>query len=83
MLTLKPTDWPSSETISTGLLVAEVAELLRRAGEVDDDEDRRYSKDKCGDELPEELTFRESRLRKIRECQDGAGGRGPGRGEAG
>ena len=52
-----------------GQLAAEVAELLRRAGEVDDDEDRRYGKDKRGDELPEELAFRESRLRKIREAK--------------
>ena len=42
-------------------LSAEVAELLRKAGEVDDDEDRRYGKDKRGDELPGELAFRESR----------------------
>ena len=52
-----------------GQLAAEVAELLRRAGEVDDDEDRRYGKDKRGDELPEELAFRESRLRRIREAK--------------
>ena len=50
-------------------LAAEVAELLRRAGEVDDEEDRRYGKDKRGDELPEELAFRESRLRRIREAK--------------
>ena len=48
---------------------AQVAELLQRAGEVDDEEDRRYGKDKRGDELPEELAFRESRLRKIREAK--------------
>ena len=36
---------------------------------MDDDEDRRYGKDKRGDELPEELAFRESRLRKIREAK--------------
>ena len=50
-------------------LKAEVAELLRKAGEVDDDEDHRYGRDKRGDELPEELAFRESRLRKIREAR--------------
>ncbi len=50
-------------------LAAEVDELLRRAGEVDDEEDRRYGRDKRGDELPEELAFRESRLRKIREAK--------------
>ena len=50
-------------------LKAEVAELLRRAEETDAEEDRRYGKDKRGDELPEELAFRESRLRKIREAK--------------
>ena len=49
-------------------LASEVAELLRRAQEVDDEEDRRYGKDKRGDELPEELAFREGRLEKIREA---------------
>ena len=50
-------------------LQAEVDELLRQAQEVDEEEDRRYGKDKRGDELPEELAFRESRLRKIREAK--------------
>ena len=49
-------------------LAAEVAELLRQAREVDEEEDRRYGKDKRGDELPEELAFREGRLEKIREA---------------
>ena len=49
-------------------LESEVAELLRRAQEVDEEEDRRYGRDKRGDELPEELAFRESRLRRIREA---------------
>ena len=49
-------------------LAAEVAELLRRAQEVDDDEDRRYGQGKRGDELPQELAFREGRLEKIREA---------------
>ena len=49
-------------------LESEVAELLRRAEEVDEEEDRRYGRDKRGDELPEELAFRESRLRRIREA---------------
>ena len=51
-----------------GQLAAEVVELLRKAQEVDE-EDRRYGKDRRGDELPEELTFREGRLRKIREAK--------------
>ena len=50
-------------------LAAEVAELLRQAEEVDEEEDRRYGRDKRGDELPEELAFREGRLRKIREAK--------------
>ena len=49
-------------------LAAEVAELLREAQAADDEEDRRYGKDKRGDELPEELAFREGRLEKIREA---------------
>ena len=50
-------------------LQAEVDELLRKAQEVDEEEDRRYGKDRRGYELPEELAFRESRLRKIREAK--------------
>ena len=50
-------------------LQAEVGELLRKAQEVDEEEDRRYGKDRRGDELPEELAFRESRLRRIREAK--------------
>ena len=50
-------------------LQSEVDELLRKAQEVDEEEDRRYGKDRRGDELPEELAFREGRLRKIREAK--------------
>ena len=49
-------------------LQGEVDELLRWAQEVDEEEDRRYGKDKRGDELPEELSFREGRLERIREA---------------
>ena len=49
-------------------LAAEVTELLRQAQAADDEEDRRYGKDKRGDELPQELAFREGRLEKIREA---------------
>ena len=51
-------------------LEAEVKELLQKAAVVDEEEDRRYGKDKRGDELPKELAFRESRLRKIREARE-------------
>ena len=49
-------------------LAAEVAELRRRAQAVDEEEGRRYGQDRRGDELPEELAFREGRLEKIREA---------------
>src|SRR5271167_3696407 len=47
-------------------LQAEVEALLQRAEAVDAAEDEKYGKDKAGDELPAELTRRESRLAKIR-----------------
>jgi len=47
----------------------EVEELLRRAEEVDREEDALYGKDRRGDELPEELRFRERRLAKIKEAK--------------
>ena len=50
-------------------LEAEVAELLKKAEAEDEEEDRRYGKDKRGDELPKELAIRESRLQKIREAK--------------
>jgi transposase len=50
-------------------LETEVAELLKRAEAVDAEEDQRYGKGKRGDELPKELAFRESRLKKIREAK--------------
>ena len=50
-------------------LQPEMDELLRQAQEVDEEEDRRYGRDKRGDALPEELSFQESRLRKIREAR--------------
>jgi len=50
-------------------LEAEVTELLKKAQAADEEEDQRYGKDKRGDELPKELAFRESRLKKIREAK--------------
>ena len=49
-------------------LAGEVEELLSRAAEVDEEEDRRYGQSKRGDELPRELSFRKGRLEKIREA---------------
>lgn len=47
-------------------LAAEVARLLSEAQRVDEEEDELYGKGKRGDELPEELRDRETRLAKIR-----------------
>jgi len=46
----------------------------RLEGEVvDKEEGKRYGKDKRGDELPLELAFRESRLKKKREARESLG----------
>jgi transposase len=47
----------------------EVRKLLAQAKAADEEEDARYGKDKSGDELPEELSRRETRLKKIREAK--------------
>jgi transposase len=46
-------------------LQEEVDRLLAQAAQTDADEDAQYGKGKRGDELPEELARRESRLKKI------------------
>lgn len=51
-------------------LEAEVKELLGKAETTDAEEDRQYGEVKRGDELPEELAFREKRLKKIREARE-------------
>jgi transposase len=50
-------------------LRAEVRKLLEQAKAVDDEEDARYGENKSGDELPEELSRRETRLKRIREAK--------------
>ena len=50
-------------------LEGEIAELLRRAAEIDEAEDAEYGDDARGDELPEELRRREVRLAKMREAK--------------
>jgi hypothetical protein len=53
----------------TAELEAEIARLLGEAEAIDAAEDVKYGKGKRGDELPEELRFRERRLRKIQEAK--------------
>ncbi len=50
-------------------LRVEVQRLLKQAKAADDEEDSRYGKDRDGDELPEELSRRETRLKRIKEAQ--------------
>lgn len=51
-------------------LEREVRRLLKEAERCDEQEDRLYGKGKRGDELPEELRFRETRLKKIQEAME-------------
>ena len=50
-------------------LKQEIAELLKRAEEADEVEDRMYGKGERGDELPQDLARRETRLAKIQEAK--------------
>jgi transposase len=47
----------------------EIRELLSRAEATDAEEDERYGWDRRGDELPEELSRRKDRLKKIRQAR--------------
>jgi len=51
-------------------LEKEVEALLQKAQEQDDAEDAQYGKGRRGDEIPEELRFKEKRLRTIREAKE-------------
>ena len=69
-------------------LKAEIAALMKQAEALDDKEDRQFSPDRTGEELPEELARRESRLATIQAAKarlearqreaDRAAGRKPG-----
>jgi len=50
-------------------LKQEIDALLAAAEKTDAEEDAQYGKDRHGDELPDELSRRESRLQKIREAK--------------
>uniref|UniRef100_UPI0038CC0FBA IS1182 family transposase n=1 Tax=Mycobacterium ostraviense TaxID=2738409 RepID=UPI0038CC0FBA len=51
------------------VLADEVSALLAEAERIDKDEDKKFGKNRRGDELPEELRRRESRLAKIGEAK--------------
>ena len=50
-------------------LQEEVRKLLKRAEAADEEEDKRYGRDRRGDELPEELQRRETRIARIQEAK--------------
>jgi transposase len=50
-------------------LAREVERLLAEAEALDEKEDKKYGKNRRGDELPRELRFKEKRLEKIREAK--------------
>ena len=50
-------------------LAEEVAEMCKQARGTDAEEDRLYGEDYRGDELPEELQYRQARLKKIRDAK--------------
>jgi transposase len=50
-------------------LEAEVRRLLEQAQAIDETEDKRYGRGNRGDELPDELRFKQSRLAKIKEAK--------------
>ena len=50
-------------------LKEEIEQLLEKAKAIDEQEDNKYGTDRRGDELPEELAHRESRLKRIQEAK--------------
>ena len=61
----------------------EVRELLKQAEAVDDEEDKRYGRERQGEELPEELQRRETRIARIREAKKALEERARGKAESG
>ena len=51
------------------LLRKEVQKLMKQAEAADEEEDKRYGRDRRGDELPEEMQRRETRIARIREAK--------------
>jgi transposase len=50
-------------------LTEEIEKLFEKAESIDRQEDNEYGPESCGDELPEELARRESRLKRIQEAK--------------
>jgi len=50
-------------------LTAEIEELLKKAEAIDQEEDRQYGVGKAANDLPHELRFRETRLKRVQEAK--------------
>jgi len=50
-------------------LIEEIKQLFEKAESIDRQEDNEYGTESCGDELPEELARRESRLKRIQDAK--------------
>lgn len=48
----------------------EVKRMMEEAEKTDEEEDKKYGKDKRGDELPEGLDREEERLKRLKECRE-------------
>jgi len=58
----------SNRTVET--ITVEVSRMLTEAQATDAAEDRQYGPERCGDELPEGLRDRQSRLARLQACQE-------------
>jgi len=58
----------SNRTVET--IATEVSRMLTEAQVTDAAEDRQYGQERCGDELPEGLRDRKSRLARLQVCQE-------------
>ena len=52
------------------ILAEEISKIMAEAKRIDDDEDAKFGKNRHGDELPDELARRESRLAKLKEARE-------------
>jgi hypothetical protein len=58
----------SNRTVET--ITTEVSRMLTEAQATDAAEDQQYGPERCGDELPEGLRDRQSRLARLQACQE-------------
>jgi len=47
-----------------------IKKFLQKSNQIDEEEDRLYGSDKCGDELPDKISTKEKRLRKLQKAKE-------------